>query len=37
VETSENTLAIIQVQSIDVGLNFPMTSQTTIYAVPPTG
>jgi hypothetical protein len=36
-QTSENTLAIIQVQSIDISLNFPVTTQTTIYAIPPSG
>jgi hypothetical protein len=34
-QTSENTLAIIQVQSIDISINYPMTTQTTIYAITP--
>jgi hypothetical protein len=34
-QTSENTLAIIQVQSIDISLNYPMTTLTTIYAITP--
>ena len=34
-QASENTLAIIQVQSIDISLNYPMTTLTTIYAITP--